>query len=113
MSEQIIADVTRDGATQFTAIPMELHFAMDAEQHAMGGVTPFYRYLVLAWQLIDIHQNDYLINVKRIDPLTSTLVALLDNAGAANNILVATKPERLPDGHIEFKGNDARTTGFS
>jgi hypothetical protein len=108
-----MTDVSRDNTTQFTAIPMELHFDTTMEQHAMGGVTPFYRYLVIVQQLIDIHQNDYLVNVKHIDPLSGSLVALLDNAGAANNILVATKPERMPDGHLEFRGNDARTTGFS
>jgi hypothetical protein len=113
MSEQILADVSRDNITQFSGIPMELHFDSTAEQHAMGGQTPFYRYLVIVQQLIAIHQNDYLINVKHIDPLTGKLVALLDNAGLANTILVATKPEPFSDGHIEFRGNDARTTGFS
>jgi hypothetical protein len=113
MSEQIIADISRDNATIFTGIPMELHFSVDLEMHSFGGITPFYRYLCIVWQLIDIHQNDYLVGVKRIDPLTGQLVAWLDNAGAANTIQVVSRPERLPDSHIEFHGDDRRTTGFS
>jgi hypothetical protein len=113
MSEPIMADVTRDGAAVFVSIVVELHFSVDIEQHANGGITPYYRYLCIVWQLIDIHQNDYLTNVQRVDPLTSQLVAMVDNAGAPNAIQVVTRPERLPDGHIEFKADDRRITGFS
>jgi hypothetical protein len=112
MSEPILADISRDGTTIATGIPMEVHFSIEMEQHVNGGITPFYRYLCIVWQLIDIHQNDYLVNVQRIDPLTSQLITWLDNAGAANNVQITSKPERFPDGHLEFHGDDRRTTGF-
>lgn len=115
MSEQIIVDVTRDGSTQFSGIPIELFFESFTEQtpHGYGGMRPYYRYLCIVRRLIDIHQNDYLMNIQRIDPLTSQLVAWLDNGGAANNLQVVTKPERFSNGHIEFRADDARTGGFA
>ncbi len=113
MSEQIIADVSRDNATVFTGIPMEIYFESFMEMHVGGGMRPFYRYLCIVWRLISVNQNDYLTNVKRIDPLTGQLVAWLDNAGAPNNLQVVTKPERFPDMHIQFRCDDARTTGFA
>jgi hypothetical protein len=113
MSEQVLADVTRDGATQFTGIPVELFFETFLEQHGSGGIKPYYKYLCIVNQVIDIHQNDYLVNVRRIDPLTGQLVAMVDASGAVNAIQVISKPERFVDAHIEFRGDDARITGFA
>jgi hypothetical protein len=113
MSEQVLADITRDGATLFSGISVELFFETFLEQHGSGGTKPYYKYLCIVTQLIDIHQNDYLVNVRRIDPLTSQLVAMVDASGAANAIQVISRPERFADAHLEFRGDDARTTGFA
>jgi hypothetical protein len=115
MSERVLADVTRDGVTQFSSIPVELFFesVVEQQQPVYGGMKPYYRYLCIVEQLLDIRQNDYLENIKRIDPLTGQLVPWLDAGGAVNNLHVATRPERFSDGHIEFRGDDARTTGFT
>lgn len=112
MSEQVIADVSRDGSVLFSGVPVELHFSVEMELNSYGGVTPYYRYLCIVYQLIAVNQNDYLVNVRRIDPLTGQLIAFVDASGAPNNPQVTSKPERFAD-HIEFMADDRRTTGFS
>lgn len=112
MSERLLGDVSRDNSTIMTGIVVETHMETELEQHGFGGIKPYYRYLCIVQGLYDLHQNDYLVNVKRIDPLTGQLVALVDAANTANALQVVSIVERFPDGHIEFRANDARITGF-
>jgi hypothetical protein len=103
--QDIIADVTRDGTAIYTGKPFRLEYAGDMEMQVPGGygMTPYYRYQGFIRQILDIRQNDYLKDQVNIDPVTNTNVMYQ----------VISIPERFPDGHMEFKADNARTTGFS
>ena len=97
--------VTRDGATLYQNVAIQMDFASDMEMHVPGGYgeIPFYRYQGFIWQTLDIRQNDYFKDQINTDPVTNT------NA----MYQVVSKCERFPDGHLEMRLDDARTTGFS
>lgn len=104
MSTDILANVFRDKVLLplDMPIPMELHFVGEMEMHGPGGPVPHYRYLGIVWRIFDLRQNDYLQDTLTTDPVTQTLAAYQ----------IVSKPEPFPDGHMEFRADDARITGF-
>jgi hypothetical protein len=104
MSQDILATITRDNVLlSGDPAAIELHFASDMEQHGSGGIRPYYRYLCIVWQILDLKQNDYLQDTLTTDPVT----------GTATTYQVVSMPETFTDGHMEFKADSARITGFS
>ena len=135
----IIADVERDGAIVASGKPFRLEYVGDMEMHVAGGygAAPFYRYEGYSRGWLDLRQNDYLVNVQHIDPLTSQLAAwnvptsgaavsgkvYVMRAGGSTLIFAASGvpmvlqvinvPERMQSGRLEIKLDTARTTGFN
>ena len=100
---ETLVTVTRDGVQLYQDIATQIEFVGDMEMHVSGGVSPFYRYEGFIWKIIDMRQNDYLKDQLNTDPIT----------GIAVEYQVIGKPGRFPDGHMEFKADDRRVTGFS
>jgi hypothetical protein len=106
MSSDILATVTRDGTVIYGSpipIAFQLDFATEMEQHGGYGMVPSYRYEGYCPQILDIRQNDYLQDTVNKDPVTNTPV----------QYQIVGKPEKFPDGHMEFKADDRRTVNFS
>lgn len=114
--QDIIADVKRDGTTVYTSKPFRIEYTGDMEMHVAGGygAAPFYRWQGYSHQVLDLRQNDFLVNIQHIDPLTSSLVAWNDaQSGLPMTLQVINIPERLSSGRLELKLDSARTTGFN
>lgn len=110
------AAVYRDGTavSGLGSVPMRIEFATDMEAKAEAGESPYYRYVGIVRQIIDLRQFDLLQNVQYCSPLTGALTAYLDPAsGNAVTWQLVDKPETFLDGHLEFKADDVRAVNFS
>ncbi|GAC1471376.1 MAG: hypothetical protein PVSMB5_19950 [Ktedonobacteraceae bacterium] len=93
MSSDVHGIVTRDGAQIFPKVTFQIERMSEMEASAHGGQSPYYLYNGFCLGAYDLRQNDYIVDLYNVDPVT--------NQPKAYQII--NEPESFPDQHMEFQ----------